>query len=59
MNTGAVATTVTVTYHDTSTGASLGTPQTKSLPPNAFRGLYQPDGGLPPNTTTFMSYDGQ
>ena len=47
MNTGMAATTVTVTYHDTVTGAQVGMPQSLSLQPNAFWGLYQPAGGLP------------
>ena len=41
------ATTVTVTYYDTASGAAVGTPQSLSLQPNAFWGLYQPAGGLP------------
>jgi hypothetical protein len=47
MNTGSAPTTVTVTYYDTTTGAQVGTPQSMSLQPNAFWGLYQPAGGLP------------
>ncbi len=47
MNTGTAATTVTVTYYDTVTGALVGTPQSLVLQPNAFWGLYQPVGGLP------------
>ena len=47
MNTGTAATTVTVTYFDTVTGAQVGTPGSMSLQPNAFWGLYQPTGGLP------------
>ena len=47
MNTGTVTTTVTVTYYDTSTGATIGTPDVLSLAPNAYWGLYQPAGGLP------------
>jgi len=47
MNTGTVTTTVTVTYYDTSTGATIGTPDVMSLAPNAYWGLYQPAGGLP------------
>jgi len=47
MNTGTTATTVTVTYYDTVTGAQVGTPQSLALQPNAFWGLYQPAGGLP------------
>ena len=46
MNTGSTATTVTVTYYDTSSGAAIGTPQSQSLQPNAYWGLYQPLGGL-------------
>jgi hypothetical protein len=48
MNTGAGATTVTVTYYDTATGAQVGTPFTSGiLAPNAFLGVYQPTAGLP------------
>jgi len=47
MNTGTAATTVTVSYFDTATGVQVGTPQSLSLQPNAFWGLYQPNGGLP------------
>jgi hypothetical protein len=47
MNTGAGSTTVTVNYYDTATGAAVGTPQTQTLAPHAFWGLYQPTGGLP------------
>ena len=47
MNTGTAATTVTVTYYDTVTGAQVGTSQSQLLQPNAFWGLYQPSGGLP------------
>jgi streptogramin lyase len=47
MNTGSTATTVTVTYYDTASGAAVGTPQSQSLQSNAFWGLYQPAGGLP------------
>ena len=50
MNTGTATTTVTVNYIDTSTGAPVGSPQTLSLAPNAFWGLYQPTGGLPSGT---------
>ena len=50
MNTGSAATTVTVTYFDAATGAPIGTPQSLSLQPNAFWGLYQPAGGLPNGT---------
>jgi Big-like domain-containing protein len=50
MNTGAGSTTVTVTYYNTSTGAAVGTPQTQTLAPHAFWGLYQPTGGLPSGT---------
>jgi len=46
MNTGSTATTVTVTYYDTASGAAIGTPQSLSLQPNAYWGLYQPLGGL-------------
>jgi alpha-tubulin suppressor-like RCC1 family protein len=47
MNTGAASTTVTVIYYDGITGTQIGTPQTLSLAPQAFWGLYQPTGGLP------------
>ena len=47
MNTGSVATTVTVTYFDAATGAPVGTAQSQLLAPNAFWGLYQPTAGLP------------
>ena len=48
MNTGGAATTVTVSYYDTVTGAPLGTPFTSaSLAPNAFLAVYQPTAGLP------------
>jgi len=47
MNTGASSTTVVVFYYDATTGASIGIPQTQTLAPNAFWGLYQPTGGLP------------
>jgi hypothetical protein len=47
MNTGTAATMVTVTYYDTITGVQVGTPQSLTLQPNAFWGLYQPTGGLP------------
>jgi Bacterial Ig-like domain (group 3) len=47
MNTGTTTTTVTVSYIDTSSGAPVGSPQSLSLAPNAFWGLYQPTGGLP------------
>jgi hypothetical protein len=47
MNTGAIGSTVTVTYFDTATGAPIGTPQSKVLPMGAFWGVYQPTGGLP------------
>lgn len=50
MNTGTAATTVTVTYFDAATGALVGTPQSITLQPNAFWGLYQPAGGLPSGT---------
>src|SRR5450759_346148 len=51
MNTGAAATSVTVTYYDTVTGAQVGTPFTSaSLAPNAFLGVYQPSAGLPAGT---------
>jgi hypothetical protein len=47
MNTGASVTTVTATYYDAATGVQIGTPDTLTLQPNAFWGLYQPAGGLP------------
>src|SRR5690348_1219495 len=47
MNTGASATTVTVTYYDAASGLQVGTPDILLLQPNAFWGLYQPAGGLP------------
>jgi len=50
MNTGTASTTVTVTYYNTVTGASVGAPQTLTLAPHAFWGLYQPAGGLPSGT---------
>ena len=50
MNTGRAATKVTVTYYDIVTGAPIGTPQSLTLQPNAFWGLYQPTGGLPSGT---------
>jgi alpha-tubulin suppressor-like RCC1 family protein len=46
MNTG-TASTVTVTYYNTGTGAAVGAAQTLALAPHAFWGLYQPTGGLP------------
>jgi alpha-tubulin suppressor-like RCC1 family protein len=50
MNTGTASTTVTVNYYNTATGAAVGTPQTQTLGPHAFWGLYQPTGGLPSGT---------
>ncbi len=50
MNTGTAATMVTVTYYDTAAGAQVGTPQSVSLQPNAYWGLYQPTGGLAAGT---------
>ena len=47
MNTGASATTVTVTYYDTATGSAGRHARDLALQPNAFWGLYQPAGGLP------------
>ena len=49
MNTGNT-TTVTVNYYDSVTGAPVGTPQTHTLAPQAFWGVYQPTGGLPSGT---------
>ena len=50
MNTGLAGTAVTVNYYDAATGAPIGTPQTQTLAPHAFWGLYQPTGGLPSGT---------
>jgi hypothetical protein len=50
MNTGTTSTMVNVSYFDTATGAGIGTPQTQTLAPHAFWGLYQPTGGLPSGT---------
>lgn len=50
MNTGTTATTVTITYYDTTAGTVVGTPQTNTLAVNAFWGVYQPTGGLPSGT---------
>jgi Big-like domain-containing protein len=50
MNTGTAATTVTVTYYNAATGATVGTPQSQVVAPHAFWGLYQPTGGLPGGT---------
>jgi hypothetical protein len=50
MNTGTASTTVTVTYFNAATGAAVGAPQTQTLAPHAFWGLYQPTGGLPSGT---------
>jgi outer membrane protein assembly factor BamB len=50
MNTGTGSTTVTVTYYNTATGAAVSTPQTLTLAPHAFWGLYQPTGGLSSGT---------
>jgi alpha-tubulin suppressor-like RCC1 family protein len=47
MNTGTSSTTVTVSYFDASTGAAIGTAQTRTLASHAFWGLFQPTGGLP------------
>ena len=47
MNTGTSSTTVIVFYFDASTGAAIGTAQTRTLASHAFWGLYQPTGGLP------------
>lgn len=47
MNTGSASTTVAVYYYDPATGSPIGTPDILTLPPNAFWGLYQPNGGLP------------
>jgi hypothetical protein len=46
-NTGTTVATVTVSYFDLATGASLGTSQSQPLQPNAYWGVYQPTGGLP------------
>ena len=50
MNTGITATTVTLTYYDAVTGATVGTHQTQTMQPKAFWGPYQPAAGLPPGT---------
>jgi streptogramin lyase len=50
MNTGTASTTVTVNYFNTASGAAVGTPQSLTLSPHAFWGLYQPTGGLPGGT---------
>jgi subtilisin family serine protease len=50
MNTGTTATAVTVTYYDSATGSTIGSPQALSLAPHAFWGLYQPSGGLAPGS---------
>lgn len=50
MNTGANPVTVTISYFEASTGAAVGTPTSKMLPPNAFWGVYQPTAGLPVGT---------
>lgn len=50
MNMGTASTTVTVSYFLASTGAAVGTPQTRVLAPKAAWGLYQPTGGLPAGT---------
>ena len=42
--------TVQINYYDAATGAAIGTPQTQTLAPHAFWGLYQPTGGLPTGT---------
>jgi hypothetical protein len=47
MNTGAVSTTVTVTYYDAVTGLPVGIAKTLALAPRAYWPLYQPTGGLP------------
>jgi hypothetical protein len=47
MNTGTSSASLIVFYYDASTGAAIGTPQTRTLAPHAFWGLYQPTGGLP------------
>jgi alpha-tubulin suppressor-like RCC1 family protein len=47
MNSGSASTTVTVSYYDAFSGAPNGTPQTLTLAPQAYWGLYQPTGGLP------------
>jgi hypothetical protein len=63
MNTGPAATTVTVTYYDTLSGAEVGTPQSQVLESRAFMGVYQPTGGLPDgaraNAIVTTSADGQ
>jgi hypothetical protein len=46
MNVAGTSTTVTISYFDAATGAAIGTPQSTSLAPHAFWGVYQPTGGL-------------
>jgi len=46
MNTGSSATTVMISYYDPDTGQAMGSPVSKSLAPNAYWGVYQPDSGL-------------
>ena len=50
MNTGSASTVVTVSYHDSVTGAAIGATQTQTLAPHVFWGFYQPSGGLPIGT---------
>ena len=61
MNTGAAATTITVSYFLASTGAAVGTVQTVTLAPRAAWDLYQPTAGLPAGTraTAVVSSAGQ
>lgn len=47
MNVGASPATVNVSYFDAATGNPIGSPQSQTLQPKAFWGLYQPAGGLP------------
>jgi hypothetical protein len=44
---GTASTTVTVTYYNAGSGATVATAQTMMLASHAFWGLYQPTGGLP------------
>jgi hypothetical protein len=47
MNTGNTAVTVTLSYYDITTGASIGQAQTQMLQPDALWNVYQPNAGLP------------
>ena len=50
MNTGLSSIAVQVSYYNAVTGAAIGNPQTQTLGPRAFWGVYQPAGGLPSGT---------